>query len=398
MKTAGIIAEYNPFHRGHAYQIAQTRAAGATHVAVVLGGNFLQRGEPALFHKDIRALAALRSGADLVLELPQPYAAATAERFAYGGVFLLGALGCVDMLSFGAEDSLELLEEGVRALGARRFGIELRSRLSGGASFAAVRQEAVRRTAGEECAGAFQKPNNILGMEYIKAANRIGFLPEFLAVKRAGAPHDSGRPEGGFASASALRGILREEDGPSKAQPYLPEGVAELYREEILAGRAAEPELLERAVLSRLRSLTLKEIAALPGISEGLENRVYQSVRRASTLEELYGMIKSKRYAHSRIRRIAACGFLGVTERVQTKDPPYIRVLGFNGRGREILSAARDTASLPVSSSLARLRELGGAAEEFALLEAAAGDQYELALGRPGPCGREYTQKPVILP
>ena len=173
MKTCGIIAEYNPFHNGHKALVDHCRETGATHVVAVMSGNFVQRGSVAIMDKRARAAAALRGGVDLVLELPVPFAVATAEVFARGGVEVLEALGCVDALCFGAEcDSLEKLEAAAKAVTDPKVDELLRSELAGGVSYPTARGFAVRSVYGDEAADVLEGPNNILAVEYLKELHR----------------------------------------------------------------------------------------------------------------------------------------------------------------------------------------------------------------------------------
>lgn len=395
---AAVTAEYNPFHNGHAYQIARTREAGATHIVAVLGGNYLQRGEPALFEKRVRTHAALLGGADLVVELPLPRAMATAERFAGGSVALMQALGCVDMMSFGAENTLEELMPAVRALlDEAALGPAIRRHQEGGRTFAAARQLALAEQLGRSGAAVLERPNNILAIEYCKAAARLSFTPRLLAVPRFGAQHNSAVIRGSFASASALREIVLS-DGVDALAPYVPRAVLEIYRANERRGLLpVRHGALESAMLPVLRRMTREDCATLPDLSEGLENRLYGAIRMATSLEGLYAAAKTKRYTASRIRRMALSAYLGLTERDATAPPPYLRVLGLNRHGIEVLAIAKETASLPLGSSLARLERQNAECARIARLEAISTDLYTLLLPRALPCGYEYTCKPVIL-
>ena len=395
---AAVTAEYNPFHNGHAYQIARTREAGATHIVAVLGGNYLQRGEPALFPKHIRAHAALLCGADLVLELPLPRAMATAERFAFGSVSIMQALGCVDMMSFGAEDTLESLLPAVNALTEEdALGPDIRRHQEGGRTFAAARQLALAERLGRASAAVLERPNNILAVEYLKAARRLHFAPKLLAVPRYGAQHNSTVIRGSFASASALREIVGS-DGVGALAPYVPRPALEVYRAEEKRGLLpVRPGALESAVLPALRRMTREDCAMLPDVSEGLENRLYGAVRMTTTLEGLYAAAKTKRYTAARIRRLALSAYLGLTERDAVAPVPYLRVLGLNRRGIEVLAMAKEAARLPLGSSLARLERQNAECARFARLEALSTDLYTLLLPHALPCGYDYTCKPILL-
>ena len=378
MKTAVITAEYNPFHKGHRWQLEQVRAAGASHVAVVMSPDFTQRGTPAIFPKRLRAQAALQNGADLVLELPVGYALAGAQRFAFGAVQLAAAMGCVDLLAFGAEDAdLVQLRQACTALQQEEVNQTIRQLLQSGITFAKARERAVAAVYGEETALLLQKPNNILAIEYLCQLEK---LPDAhiqpLALGRIGNTHD-GEPVGEFASASFLRGLMLEGRW-EQAQQYLPQNVWQLYRQAQQDGQFTDLQLGERAVLSALRRMEQKEMAQLADLSEGLENRLYRASREACSLEQLYAAVKSKRYPLARVRRLVMNAFLQLPAQMQMLPPPYLRVLGMNERGKQILSAMKKTASLPVSTSLMKLARSTEAARQWAQVEAAACDQYSI--------------------
>ncbi len=378
MRTVGIVAEYNPFHAGHARHIAETRRALGEDcaVAAAMSGNFVQRGDCALFDKWRRARAALEGGADLVLELPTVWAAASAERFARGAVNILRAAGA-ECLSFGSEsgdaDGLKTL---AASLDGPAYDAALREELAGGASFAACRQKAAAGLAGAERAALLANPNDNLAVEYLRAARRLGWVPEVVAVPRAGAGHDGGdHPD--YPSAS----YLREQIRAGKLQS---EGFADLRR-------------AERAVLARLRSMSLSGFEALPDSGEGLASRLYRAVQRGTSLEEVWALAKTKRYAHARLRRMTLWAFLGLTAADVPENPPYLRVLGCNARGREILKRLKKTAPLPVLTKPAHAKELDGEGRRLFELEARCTDLYDLCLDPVPVPGREWTTSPVIL-
>lgn len=397
MKTAVITAEYNPFHKGHRWQLEQVRAAGASHVAVVMSPDFTQRGTPAIFPKRLRAQAALQNGADLVLELPVCYALAGAQRFAFGAVQLAAAMGCVDLLAFGAEDAdLVQLRQACTALQQEEVNQTIRQLLPSGITFAKARERAVAAVCGEETALLLQKPNNILAIEYLCQLEK---LPDAhiqpLALGRIGNTHD-GEPVGEFASASFLRGLMLEGRW-EQAQQYLPQNVWQLYRQAQQDGQFADLQLGERAVLSALRRMEQKEMAQLADLSEGLENRLYRASREACSLEQLYAAVKSKRYPLARVRRLVMNAFLQLPAQMQTMPPPYLRVLGMNERGKQILSAMKKIASLPVSTSLMKLARSTQAARQWAQVEAAACDQYSIFCRQMQPAGSDWSLPFVSL-
>lgn len=224
---------------------------------------------------------------------------------------------------------------------------------------------------GEETALLLQKPNNILAIEYLCQLEK---LPDAhiqpLALGRIGNTHD-GEPVGEFTSASFLRGLMLEGRW-EQAQQYLPQNVWQLYRQAQQDGQLADLQLGERAILSALRRMEQKEMAQLADLSEGLENRLYRASREACSLEQLYAAVKSKRYPLARVRRLVMNAFLQLPAQMQMLPPPYLRVLGMNERGKQILSAMKKTASLPVSTSLMKLARSTEAARQWAQVEAAA--------------------------
>lgn len=396
MKTAGIIAEYNPFHKGHAYHLEQTRKSGATHIAVVLGGHFMQRGEPAIATKWSRAKAALLNGADLVVQLPLPWACGTAESFASGAVAILSALGAVDTLSFGSEaGDIHLLTTAAESVLSPEIEKPLKEYLEKGFLFPLARQKAVADIYGKEAANILSAPNNILAVEYIKAIIKQNSPLTPMTISRKGAGYHSMAAEEGIPSASMLRRIIKKS---GRLSPYMPKSAFEILKEEIKEKRApALLEKIETAVLSHLRRLDIEDLANLPDISEGLEHRLYSAIRTATTLSGLYDTVKTKRYAHSRIRRIVMSAYLGITKEDLQSPPPYIWVMGMNQKGREILQKAKKLATLPIVSCASQISELDDKAKRIFALECRATDLFALAAPQALPCGLEMTTSIIKL-
>jgi predicted nucleotidyltransferase len=398
VRIAGIVAEYNPFHNGHAYHIEKTRdisGGSATHIIAVMSGNFVQRGEPAILPKAERVSAALAGGADLVLELPLPWAMASAETFAYGAISILDSLGCVDILSFGSEvGDINLLSKAVDTLESDRLSGLLRLYLDMGISFPDARQRAVTEIAGNKIASLFESANNTLGIEYLKALRRLKSNIRPFTVQRFGAGHDQELPVGDIASASALRKMIYAGRVENSA-PYLPATTRNIIYNSLQSGRCpADISNIERVVLGSLRLLSREQLGELPGISEGLENRLYDAVRQSSSLEELMFAVKTKRYTLSRIRRLIMAGFVGLKAGYENLQPPYIRILGLNQRGSEILRLSKKS-PIPLVSRISRIESLNNYAKEVFNLEGRAADLYSLAFPKPIPCGSEYTYKVV---
>ncbi len=397
MRTAGIISEYNPFHRGHAWQLGELRAQLGADTAVVcaMSGSFVQRGDFAVMRTHARAEAAVRGGADLVLELPLPWAIASAEGFAAGGVGVLAATGAVDTLVFGSEcGDTETLKAVAAALESESFAAYLRQGLQEGVSFAAAREAAARKLLGEKAA-VLAQPNDILGVEYCKAIARQAAALMPLALPRRGVGHDGGAAEG-FASASRIRELLI--NGGSADEFLTPESAAICARE-CAAGRAPVTMAnAERAILARLRAMREEDFAPFDG-GEGLYHRFYDAVQRETTIDGILAAAKSKRYAYARLRRLLLAVYLGITPEDIPQRVPYLRVLACNARGREVLRCMKTTAAAPVLTRSADVRRLDAAAQRLFALTACAEEQYvlaypDLAAARPGSA---WTTDPVIL-
>ncbi len=392
LKISAIICELNPLHSGHKALFAHAKDH-FDGVVCLLSGNYVQRGEPAILDKWARAKLALLAGADLVVELPLPWALSGAEHFAAGGVALARALGCVDTLLFGGETAdIDPLWELAEALTSPDFSSQLRQE-DDGSSFALRRQRAAARLVGESAAALLERPNCILGVEYLKAILTQGGGLSAEVFPRLGAGHDVPEPTGPLLSASHARQLLRAGKRPLGR---LPEETLLLWQELAAKGQCpASLARLETAVLCRLRSMTVEEFAALPDISEGLEYRLHKAARQAASLEEFYGLAKSKRYSHARVRRLAMSAFLGLSADVPPL-PTYLRVLGITSTGGAILKQASPT--LPLALRPADFHRLGGEALWLFEQEAHADDLYALALPTPQACGRDYTEKLIKLP
>ena len=330
MKIFGVICEYNPFHNGHARQLTHIKTNGAA--VCLMSGDYVQRGEPAICNKLLRAESAVRCGADLVLELPVSYSLRSAEGFAEGGVEIFDRLGCVDALSFGSESGDQSsLWNTAQMLLSEKFPEKLKEKLTLGLSFPAARQAAVEAMGGN--AALLADPNDILGVEYCKALMKRNSKITPAVIQRGGSYHNSESQEAPSAS------VLRTKD---LWQGYMPESAFALQggapRHNLRAG--------ERAVLSRLRSMSEEEFAALPYGSEGLWRKLMQACRQENSVEEIVAATKSKRYTHSRLMRMIMCAFLGISEEVLTASVPYVRVLAMNGEGGKLLREMRKTSSI----------------------------------------------------
>ena len=397
-KLAGIIAEYDPFHNGHAWQLQQAKALGAQRVAVAMSCGLTQRGALPLLPESVRVQAALTCGADLVFALPAPYACSGAECFARAGVQLLAAAGC-DALVFGAETpDAALLMEAARVLSGAEYRTALKARLAAGArSFAAARQAAVEAVCqGTGLAALLDKPNNNLAVEYCKAILELGASLVPIPLPRQGAGHGQALTETGgqFASASALR-TLWQNGGADAAAPYVPAEVLPLYREAYAAGQYTDLAAAQRCQLALLRSRCAgtAPFAQVRGISEGLEHRLEAAVRSSTTHAELLDSLTTVRYPRARMRRLAMDAALDYSADVFPALPPYLHLLGAQKDALPLLKAA----ALPVSHSLARLAEQNVPCRAVVDAQLRACDFGALCRKKPEPMGGALRQKIIFL-
>ena len=375
MKITGIICEYNPLHLGHKKQLDYiSRADPAGGIVCLMSGNFVQRGMPAIVNKMVRAEAAVNCGADLVLELPVTYALSSAEGFAKGGVDILAPF--CDRLCFGAENGAKDTLMGLaKALLSEEFSIFLKAELEKGLSFPAARQKALEAMGLD--ASLLALPNNILAVEYCKAilSGDHDLIP--MAITREGNYHDD-MPDNDNPSATAIRKLM-DEDGNWNS--FVPTETASLLecavRHHIRHG--------ERAILSKLRTMTDEEFEALPYGSEGLWRKLMHNARKEATLEGVLETTKSKRYTRTRLDRMVMCAFLGITEEMLRSPAPYVRVLAFNDKGRQILKRARKSGLFP---------NIGETQDDpYQILEDRCGDLYGLFSQAPEAPGTEQNYR-----
>lgn len=394
MRIAGIIAEYNPFHNGHLYQLKQTKSQGATHTIAVMSGSFVQRGDVALCSKWARAKMALLNGVDLVIELPTQYALSSANTFARAGVFLLNELG-IDLLSFGSEEGdAKTLKKVAKSITVAEQSREMSNFLKDGDSYPRAREKAVQSLYGDHYAEIMTKANNALGIEYLRAINQINPNIQAVTIKREQAEHDSGIAGKDIASASYLRELV-EKNEISSLKQFMPSSAFAVLEHEIERGLAPVMQAnLNQALLYCLRKKTLEEFSLLPDVSEGLENRLYRMAQIATSVEKFYDIVKTKRYTHARIRRIAYSALLDIQKENQIGMPKYIRVLGANEKGFEILAKAKETVSIPFATKFASLYEQASSEIE---IDIRATDIYSLAQPKVQPGKQDFINNTIII-
>ena len=408
MNTVGIIAEFNPFHKGHQYMLAEAKKkTGAKWVVVVMSGSFVQRGEAALFDKWTRAKAALLNGADMVLELPVLFSTANAETFARGSIRVLENANIIDTLCFGSESGeLSALQEAAKLMTneTEEFQNLLKSHLNAGISYPAARAKALE-TVSHISKDILSQPNHILALEYLKALEQCGSTIRPCTVKRKGNGYHSPNLENPFASATAIRKAVLE-NSITDALLHVPENTVDLLTKELSLGTApVSLGNLMDILHYKLRTLSAKELHAIYEVTEGLENRILTSILHHYNLEDLTDFIKSKRYTRTKIQRILVHILLDIrTEEVnyflRKNRLPYVRVLGFQKDAAEILGELTEQAKCPILTNLKKASEqLDADGMHLLSLEKMATDLH--ALGSPNPLyripNRDFTTPMAII-
>lgn len=386
MDAVGVVCEFDPLHRGHERLLRRAGESGRVLVCA-MSGNFTQRGGAACVEKFARAEMAVRCGADLVVELPTPWAMATAEKFADGGVSLLAQCG-VKTLYFGSEcgdtDALWATAEALLRADVHRA---IRLEMDGGLPYAAARQAVLERETG--LGALLAQPNNTLAVEYLKAIRRRGLAADAVTVRREDGGHH------GSASASHIRALLAAGQ-EAKAFALMPPQAADILGREMKKGLApVDPARLERAMLARLRLMNEHDFASYDSGGEGLYRRVYRAVQEGGSLGDILTRATTKRYPTARVRRMLWAVFLGLE--APGEDIPYVRILAATEAGRRLLRQMRG-AGVPVLTKAADVGRLGPSAEALFTREARRTDVYALACpGSPLPCGSDWRRTPTMI-
>lgn len=419
MKVMGLIVEYNPFHNGHLYHLEESKKiCGADYTVCVMSGNFIQRGEPAVVNKWARANMALSSGADLIIELPFPYAMSSAEFFASGSVKILNDIGIVDFLCFGSEHgNIDELDFIARILidEPHAYKSFLKQELDRGISYPAARDTAIKEyikhsnTARQVHAESLlSSSNNILGIEYLKALKRFNSKIIPFTIKRVNNEYGTKQITGNISSATSIRSFISTNSSQALKdvlQKVLPEASLNILLEEMAEGRGPVfAEDFYTIIASQLRRMKPGQIKGYPYVSEGLENRIKASAGSSGTYDELVEGICTKRYTRTRIQRILMSILTGMT--LEQADmfnryngPQYARVLGFNKKGQQLLSLIKQKSVIPLVMKTADfVKSCNPLLKSMLELEAMSTDIYVLGYKNPAykKAGQEYTQNVVI--
>lgn len=356
MKILGLIVEYNPFHNGHLYHLKRSiEKTNATHSIAVMSGNFLQRGEPALFDKYKRAEIAVSNGVDLVVELPTLFACQSAELFANGAITLLNSLNCVDSICFGSEEGdIDILSEISKALVCepKEFKFLLKQYLDEGLLFATARSKALcdylisnnifDNLDKEKLDSILSSSNNILGVEYIKSLLRLKSNIKPFTITRIQASYNCEAINSEICSATAIRKSLKDYNNIDNISSVVPNKTFNILSDAI---NTNFNPMFDEVYFETIRELVIRDLDILNNyfdVNEGIENKIYKSIFTCNNLSELEQMVKSKRYTLTKIKRILNNILLGITkdDMQMVKDlnkMPYVRVLAFNHKGREII-------------------------------------------------------------
>lgn len=357
----GIIAEYNPFHNGHLYHLKESKkATGAEYTVAIISGNFTQRGSTSIIDKWKKTEMALQNGVDLIIELPVLYSISSSENFAEGSIKILNSLGIIDFLSFGSETSdIKILNNFANILyeEPKEYKKILSNYLDTGLSFPKARENALLEyiknfedvnTNFDNYKNILSSPNNILGIEYLKALKKYKSSIKPVCIKRSGADYNSSdiSINTSIASATAIRELIKNKNF-NTIKTVMPEKSYSILADCINSG-CIIPDLncFEKEIIYVLRKMSIEEIANLPDVSEGLEFLIKKAINSCNTLTELLNTIKSKRYTITRLQRILLYALLDISKKdmklSKEIDSPYIRVLGFNDNGKKLISKIMD--------------------------------------------------------
>ena len=390
-KTAGIVAEYNPFHTGHMYQLDTLRQKGFDKIAVAMSGSTVQRGEFALLDKFSRAKFAVNCGADLVCEIPYPYSSFSAEGFARSGVAMLKNLG-VDAISFGSESGdILLLCRIAEFLLTEEYQINLKKHLNSNLPFAAAREKAIveKFDLSKEVLNA---SNDILALEYIKECIRTGWDVQFVPIKRQGAAYNDLSAKNGFASASGIRNAVKDYRFTDTVQ-YIPTNIQRDFINRLEQGDFFTADsAYEKAVLATLKKLDAAAFARLPDCNKELSHAFENAASCANSFDRLFELLPTKQYTRARLNRILLFAFLG-TDANLPSTPPFIRILAMGANGEEIVKKACGISALPVSHSYRILQDKSEACKKVAEKESLATDMQSLFFKFSGENRKDYTTK-----
>lgn len=408
-EVLGVVAEYNPFHNGHLYHLEKTKEqTGAKFVVCVMSGNFVQRGNTSIVDKWTKAQMALASGVDLVLELPTVYSISSAENFAQGAVKILDNLGIVDTISFGTEtDDFAALNNisSVISEEPKEFTNMLKEELKQGVSFPKAREQALIKYLNDDVRykDILNNPNNILGVEYLKALKQLKSKIIPVAIKREKVYYNDDVIIDDFASATAIRKLVMNKEFAELSKVVPRTTYETLLREYEVGNIVFDIQRYEKEIFYTLRRMTVNEIAELPDVSEGLENTIKNAANFCNNIKDFINMVKTKRYTQTRIQRIMIFALLGITKKdvqASKKVVPYARVLGFNEKGKLLLSGiSQNNPKMEVITSVKRFMDnnTNKIYKRMLEIDIFATDVYTLGYKYDSMANLDYTKNMIML-
>ena len=405
----GIIAEYNPFHNGHLYHLQKAKElSGAKYVVCIMSGNYVQRGNTSIIDKWKKTQIALENGVDLVIELPTIYSVSSAEMFASGAVKLLNELKIIDTISFGAETSdFNVLNDIANILvnEPKEFVRILKEELNQGNSYPKARENALIKYINndEKYVNILNNPNNILGIEYLKSLKKIKSKINTEIVKREKVQYNDNKVVEDFASATAIRNFITNNEFKEVAK-VVPQNCYNMLINEYEQGNVVcDIKKYEKEIFYILRRMSIKEIADLPDVTEGLEYSIKTAVSSCNNIETLIDTVKSKRYTQTRIQRILIFALLGITKKdveMAKKVTPYARILGFNNNGKMLLSSiAHNNPKMKVITSVKKFTDTNTnkTYKRMMDIDILATDVYTLGYKNNSLANMDYTKNMIII-
>ncbi len=376
MNLLGLVVEYNPFHNGHKYHLEKSKElTNATHTMAIMSGSFLQRGEPALFDKYTRAEIAVKNGVDLVIELPTLYSCQSAEIFSHGAIATLNSLNCVNSVCFGSEEgNVEILRTIAEILvrEPEEFKSSLKKYLDDGLVFPIARSKSLYDYINknnllslkeEELQQVLNSSNNILGIEYIKSLIKLNSSIKPFTITRVASEYNSKNIESNICSATAIRNSLKNNSNLELIKNVVPTSTFEEIENKI--SQKFNP-LYDSDFYDILSSTIIRDFDNLTNyfeVNEGIENKIYSNIFKSKTLEELIDLTKSKRYTMTKIKRTLNNILLGINrdDVIKVKDlsqVPYIRILAFNNKGREIIKKIKDSSDIEIITKFSKISHI----------------------------------------
>ena len=408
-RVVGIVAEYNPFHNGHMYHLEKAKEkSGAEYSICVMSGNFVQRGNSSIVNKWKKAEMALENGIDLVIELPTIYSVASAEGFSQGAIKILESLKIVDAISFGTETEDYAALNNISSVVCeepKKYKDLLNQELKKGVSFPKARENALMLyfDNNKRYANILNSSNNILAIEYLKSLKKIKSVIQPVPVKREKVYYNDNTIVDEFASATAIRNMLKTKQF-SDIRKVVPKTTYEILTKETELGNVAlDLSNYEREIIYNLRKMTVEQIAELPDVNEGLEHSLKNAANFSNDVNTLISNVKTRRYTQTRIQRILICALLGITKKdvgIAKKSMPYIRVLGFNEKGKNLISRIKKAnPKLPVITSVKKFKDINTNKTHNRLLDIDifSTNVYTIACKNECIANLDYTRNMVIL-